>query len=208
MALTVTQLISDVAREVQDETHVRWTRPELLDYFNAAQRTFAEQRPDQLVQELDLSISGWRHELAPNVHTLMDITNNGNTARKRITKTDLWVLDATVPGWRAQAPQREVLHFMHDIRSPREVLFYPPAVAGTVVRSVVQLAIADLTDESQDASIPERWMDALRHFVLFRAWSKDAEYGGNKELAASHLMLFNQILGVQSKAANEMAPAM
>lgn len=208
MALSVTQLINDAARELQDESHVRWKREEILDYFNAAQRAFAEQRPDQLVQELDLTISGWRHELAANIHTLMDVTNNGNTARKRITKTDVWVLDATVPGWRASAPQREVLHFMHDIRNPRELLFYPPAVANTIVRAVVQLAVTDLANEGLQPSVPERWMDALRHFVLFRAWSKDAEFGGNKELAANHLLLFNQILGVQSKAANEMAPAM
>ena len=208
MALTVTLLIDDVARELQDAEHTRWTRTELLDYFNAAQRTFAEQRPDQLAQEIELVLSGWRHELAPNIHTLIDVTNNVNQSSKRITKTDAWVLDCVTAGWRGAAPAREVIHFMHDIRMPREVLFYPPAQDGAKVRAVVQLTTVDLADEVRDPYVPERWLDALRHFVLFRAWSKDAEFGGNKDLAASHLALFNNMLGVQAKASNEMAPVM
>ena len=208
MALTVTQLINDVARELQDAEHTRWARAELLDYFNAAQRTFAEQRPDQLAQEIDLTLTGWRHELAPSIHTLIDVTNNVNQASKRITKTDAWVLDCTVAGWRGGSAAREVLHFMHDIRNPREVLFYPPAQPGIKVRAVVQLATVDLASEAAQPYVPARWMDALRHFVLYRAWSKDAEFGGNKDLAASHLSLFNNMLVVQAKASNEMAPTM
>jgi hypothetical protein len=207
MALTVDQLIDDAARELQDEAHVRWSRAELLDYFNAAQRTFAEQRPDQLAQELALDlVAGWRQQLPAQVHTLIDITHNLNTTQRRITKTNLWVLDAVSAAWRALNGAREVQHFMHDMRAPREFLVYPPVMAGVRVSAMVQCAVLDLASEVDAPAVPARWMDALRHFVLYRAWSKDAEYGGNATLAAAHLQLFNNMLGVQSKAANEMAP--
>ena len=211
MALTISALIDDVARELQDNTtgsaHIRWTRPELLDYFNAGQRVLTERRPDQFVEETTLSISGWRTELPPEVHTLLDVTNNMNAGYKRITKTDAWVLDSLVSNWRGVTAAREVFHFMYDIRNPKEVLFYPPAIFGTQVRAVVQKAIHDVPSEADSPSIPERWMDAVRNYVLFRAWSKDAEFGGNANLAQAHLALFNDALGTQTKAANEMAPA-
>ncbi len=207
MALTVPQLIDDAARELQDPEHIRWTRAELLAYFNAAQRAFAEYRPDQLAQERDLElVQGWRQQLPADVLTLIDITNNANAAQKRITKTNLWVLDSVVGAWRSGTPQREVQHFMHDMKQPMEFLVYPPVVAGTKVRVMVEPAMVDLADESSTPTVPDRWMDALRHFVLFRAWSKDAEFGGNAVLAKARLDLFHNALGVQSKAANEMAP--
>ena len=206
--LTVSQLIDDAARELQDETFTRWTRLELLDYFNAAQRKFAEHRPDQLAQERELTLdAGWRHELPADVLLLIDITNNANTAQKRITKTNLWVLDAVSGAWRGMAGAREVVHFMHDMRMPREFLVYPPVVAGVKIRAMVEPAVVDLLDEGGTPFVPAQWMDALRHFMLFRAWSKDAEFGGNANVAAAHLQLFNDALGVQAKASNEMAPA-
>jgi len=209
MALTVKQLIDDAARDLQDSGHVRWARPELLDYFNAAQRAFAQARPDQLAQERELTLEGgWRQRLPADVLALIDITNNANATARRITKTNAWVLDAVAPGWRSGAPGREVQHFMHDMRMPCEFLVYPPALAGVKVRAVVEPAVVDLANEDLEPCVPSRWMDALRHFVLFRAWSKDAEFGGNQALAAAHMALFNTALGVQAEAAGAVAPTM
>ena len=50
-------------------------------------------------------------------------------------------------------------------------------------------------------------MDALRHFVLFRAWSIDAEFGGNATIAAAHRALYNEALGIQAQAAATTAVA-
>ncbi|WP_029413755.1 DUF6682 family protein [Paracidovorax oryzae] len=209
MALNVKQLLDDVARELQDKGNVRWTRPDLLDFFNAAQRAFAEYRPDQLAQDRELVLAaGWRQELPADVLTLIDITNNANTAQRRITKTALWTLDAVAGAWRSQTPALEVQHFMHDMRTPREYLVYPPARAGVKVRAVIAPAAVDLADESASPWVPARWLDALRHFMLFRAWSVDGEFAGNQALAAAHLELFQGALGVQVKASNEVAPTM
>ncbi|MEG1456330.1 MAG: DUF6682 family protein, partial [Comamonas sp.] len=94
MALTVSQLLDDAARDLQDKGHIRWTRPDLLDWFNAAQRAFAENRPDQMAQPRELAlVTGWRQQLPADALSLIDISNNANAMQRRITKTDLWVLD-------------------------------------------------------------------------------------------------------------------
>ncbi len=202
MALTVSQLLDDAARDLQDKGHIRWTRQDLLDWFNAAQRAFAEHRPDQMAQPRELVlIAGWRQQLPADALTLVDITNNANAMQRRITKTDLWVLDAVAPAWRSYSTAREVQHFMHDLGTPQEFLVYPPVVAGTKVRAVLSIAAVDLAVETATPSVPDRWMDALRHFVLFRAWSLDAEFGGNAALAQAHRALYNEALGIQARAA-------
>ena len=55
--------------------------------------------------------------------------------------------------------------------------------------------------------IPDEWATALRYYVLFRAWSKDAEYGGNPQLAATNYGLFKAELGEQLESAATVAPA-
>lgn len=206
MALTVSQLLDDAARDLQDKGHIRWTRPDLLDWFNAAQRAFAEHRPDQMAQPRELAlVAGWRQQLPTDALSLIDITNNANAMQRRITKTDLWVLDAVVGAWRSGSAGREVQHFMHDLGTPQEFLVYPPVVAGTKVRAVLGVAAVDLATEAGTPVVPDRWMDALRHFVLFRAWSIDAEFGGNATLAQAHLALYNEALGIQAQAAASTA---
>lgn len=208
MALTVSQLLDDAARDLQDKGHIRWTRKDLLDWLNAAQRAFAEHRPDQMSQPRELAlVAGWRQQLPPDALSLIDITNNANAMQRRITKTDLWVLDAVAGAWRAGSIAREVQHYMHDLNTPQEFLVYPPVAAGTKVRAVLGIAAVDLAVETDTPSVPERWMDALRHFVLFRAWSLDAEFGGNAALAQAHLALYNQALGIQAQAAASTAMA-
>lgn len=200
MALTVQGLIDDVARELQDHSHTRWPRSDLLGYFNAGQRAFAQLRPDEMAHERELElVEGWRQRVPDDALVLIEITNNINARSRRVRRTDTWVLDALVADWRSLAPAPETVHYMHDARSPREFLVYPPAAAGIKLRAVVAVLPPDLTDEASAPSVPVRWMDALRHFVLARAWAVDAEFAGNAALSAAHLQLFYSAIGVNPK---------
>lgn len=55
-------------------------------------------------------------------------------------------------------------------------------------------------------NLPDEWANALRYYVLYRAWSKDAEYGGNPQLAAANLQLFRGELGEQLESAATVSP--
>ena len=50
-------------------------------------------------------------------------------------------------------------------------------------------------------SLRDEYAEPLRHYVLYRAWSKDAEYGGNAALAQAHYALFNSSIGADVAAA-------
>ena len=206
MGLSVSDLITAAATELQDSAHTRWSRVELLGYFNAAQRAFADLRPDQMAQERIVALeAGWNQRLPGDVLALLDITHNANVAQRRITKTDQCTLDMVAPAWRSGAPARDVAHFMHDLKTPMQFAVYPPVQAGVQVWAQLALAPADLSDEAQPPGVPVRWMDALREFVLFRAYSKDAEVG-SAALAKAHFDLFNNAIGVQAQSAAAVAP--
>ncbi|MEF9946838.1 MAG: DUF6682 family protein [Comamonas sp.] len=205
--LTIKELIDQVASDLQDKKSVRWTRPELLAHFNEAQRKFAEQRPDQMAGSVELDlVAGWQQRLPVDVLALIDITHNVNRQSKRITKTAMWQLDVLAPGWRGMSQAGDAVHFMWDVRSPKDFAVYPPVRPGCKVHAVAAKATTDASDEASNPSVPLQWMDALRNYVMFRAYSKDAEYGNNTELAAASLQLFNDALGVQAQSANNIAP--
>lgn len=205
--MTIKQLIDTCLADLQDPKGVRWPRADLLGYFNEAQRQLATLRPDQMAMAMDLDlVPGYKQRLPDNVLALVDITHNVSRTSRRITKTMAWQLDALQPTWRSMQPALEALHFMYDIRQPQDFSVYPPVRIGAKVGAVVGLAPNEATDEQSKPGVPEKWMDALRNYVLFRAFSKDAEYGGNVQLATAALQLFNNALGVQAQAAQQVAP--
>lgn len=205
--LTVEEVLNQASVDLQDEDNVRWPRSDLLVYFNSGQRALAQMRPDQVAEERDLELSdGWRHDIGDDVLHLLQVTNNTPGRMSAVTKIDTWVLDAVSSNWRSGRPSDVVVHYMHSLTHPSEMQVYPPVIAGTKLRIVVAADPTELTDESQLPSVPVRWLDALLHYVLYRAWSKDAEFAANAELAASHLQLFNAALGAQAQTASATEP--
>lgn len=90
------------------------------------------------------------------------------------------------------------------------------AVAGARIKATL-----DATEVYQGFVVPETvetfadaagravlqlWPNALRYYVLYRAWSKDAEYGGNAQLASANLALFKAELGEQLESAATVSP--
>ena len=59
---------------------------------------------------------------------------------------------------------------------------------------------------SGNIDLPDEWANPLLNYVLYRAYSKDAEFAGNAQLAASHLALFNNAAGIQLEASSTVAP--
>lgn len=205
--LTVSQVISQALVDLQEDDETRWTRQELLGYFNAGQRALAMVRPDLVAQERVVALrAGWSQELDADVLHLLAVTNNAGGRQHPITKIEQWALDAVSADWRSLRGTDELLHYMHSLKHPRELAVYPPARAGAEVRMVVAVDPPPLTSENDPPSVPAQYLDALLHYVLYRAWSKDAEYAANAQLATGHLELFNQALGAQAQSAAAVEP--
>lgn len=213
---TAQSIILDVQTELQDAAGVRWPATELVRYLHDGQRAIAQKRPDQTATTVTFTptAAGTRHTLPAGAASLIDIPRNAAGRKRAITKVDQNVLDATTPDWQSMAPAAEVIHFCHDLRDPLTFLTYPPAAATASLQLVYSAYPAASAVAAGPAAstvtgnidLPDQWGLALRHYVLFRAWSKDGEFGGNAQLAASHLQLFKAELGEQLESAAVVAP--
>ena len=217
MPTTAQSIILDAQLELQDSAGIRWPATELVKHLHDGQRAIAQKRPDTTATVVTFTptTAGARHALPAAAASLIDIPRNAAGRKRAITKVDQVLLDATVRDWQGMAPAAEVLHFMHDLREPRVFLTYPPASTAAALELVYSAyPAATATAGGAAAStvtgnidLPDEWANALRYYVLYRAWSKDAEYGGNPQLAAANLQLFRGELGEQLESAATVAPA-
>lgn len=215
MTTTAQSIILDAQTTLQDIAGVRWPATELVGYLNDGQQVISTQRPDQTAWTYTITLAaGHVHVLPAEYQALIDIPHNVGGRKARITKIDMVQLDAVEPGWRSRSQASEIKHFMHDLREPRVFQVYPPAINGTAVSAVVSEYPTPVTNPSGASyttvtgsiSLPDHWKQPLVHYVLFRSYAKDAEFGGNAELSASHLALFNAAIGSQLQSTGTVAP--
>ena len=216
MPLPAKTIILAAQDELQDPAGVRWPATELVQHLHEGQRAIAQKRPDTTATVVTFSPAapGARHTLPAAAASLIDIPRNAAGRKRAITKVDQVLLDATVRDWQGMTPSAEVLHCMHDLREPRVFLTYPPASTAAALELVYSAyPAATATAGGAAAStvtgnidLPDEWATALRYYVLYRAWSKDAEYGGNAQLAVTNYGLFKAELGEQLESAATVAP--
>ena len=215
MTTTAQSIIFDAQTLLQDLAGVRWPASELVSNLNRSQRDLRTARPDTTATlATQVLVAGYKQALPAAAAALIDIPSN--TTGERITKTDLVLLDSVEPKWRQGAGQDVVKHFMHDLRTPRQFLVYPPATSAASVDIEYSAYPTDVaapggdgkayTTVSGNISLADQWGTALLCMVMHYAYAKDAEYGGNSALSANYLQRASQILGVEVQSASGIGP--
>lgn len=215
MTIQAQSIIRKAQIDLLDEAGTRWPARELVSHLNDAVRALVVARPDITTTTTAVALAaGARQALPAQAALLVDIPCNATGKKRAISKVDQLLLDRTVPGWQGMPQALEVEHFMHDLREPRAFLVYPPARVGAQVdltwaarlQPVPEPLGATWAQVSGGIELSEDWDSALLNYVLYRAYSKDAEVAGNAQLAASHLALFNNAAGIQLEASSTVAP--
>ena len=210
MAVEAKTIIYEAQRAMNDKSGVRAPASDLVRLLNRAQRDIAVSRPDTTARVFEHELAeGARQELPEEVALLIDLPANVSGRRRAITRTGLPLLDAAVPDWRYGARKGEIVHFMHDHRTPRAFWVYPPAIDGTSVEMEASMYPADILvpagDSSDDVagviSLADEWSTALLLVVLYYAYMTDLEGAGNPLIAASYKETAEKILGVQLQSA-------
>jgi len=199
-------LIQNVARDLQDPGHIRWTLDDLLDYANQVIFDLIRHRPDVSSANITLTLAeGTRQETPENVQQLFRITRNvpGYRAVRYVQSHSL---DALLPLWQSAEPGTEVRDYAWHDDEPRVFWVYPPVVAGTKVEAVVSQYAPEVTDPGAAFPIPALYRDIVYHGVLWRAYSRNTD-AVSIEKAATYQQLFERGLGIQetSKVANHPA---
>lgn len=217
MSIPAQTIIADVQRVLNDLAGDRVPASLLVPLMNKAQRDIMAVRPDTTAAVAPWPLAaGYRQTMPANAYALIDITANTNGSKTRITKVPLTLMDAQEPGWRGRASSLTVQHFMHDLRTPRVVWVYPPAMLGASVdleASVYPTDIAEPASPGRTAStvtgnisLNDEWESALFCLTAHYAYLTDLEGVNNPALAAGYMQRASSILGVQIQATAATAP--
>lgn len=216
MTIAAQSTIRRCVETLQDNTSVRWPIHELVRYLNDGQREIIVHRPDAMTTSATLALAAGSRQVIPSAGTkLEDVIRNTSGTKRAVRRCDREILDAQIPGWHALTGVSEVLHFMHDPRDPRVFYVYPPATVSAsleVVYSSLPTDIAEPADGSLytavigNLSVPDIYGNAIQDYVLYRAYSKNAEYAADATRAVGHYGAFAAALGIELKATLMTAP--
>ena len=211
----VVDLIARAKTILQDEDSVRWTLSELQWWLNDGYRETLIFRPDSntLTGEFTCA-AGPRQVLTtvfPNATRLVSVLRNtaATSNKYAVRLVDRRVLDDQRKGWYAETPTVSVEEYMFDARQPKEFLVYPPATAASKLEvSYAQVPTPHaLTDvqlnnlaTAETIRIDDTFANSLLDYMLYRAYTKDAEQQGNAARAIAHYQAFQSSLGVAAQA--------
>lgn len=208
--ISARNLIDRAALVAQDTTFIRWTESEWLNWLNDAQREVVLIKPHASVKNASVALTANRTKqvLPADGIMLIDVTrnmgSNGSTDGDAIRITSREVLDAQRPGWHSEAnTNNKIVHYCFDSRDPKTYYVYPKAPAAS--HYVEMIYSANPTDCSVGGviQIDDIYANALLNLMLHRAYSKDAEYAQNGQLAVAYYQSAMASLGV--KTSNEAA---
>jgi hypothetical protein len=205
---------------LQDDTSVRWSANELVDWLNDAQTAAHILRPDATEEMTSITLVPGSFQdlglrsldlLNPSTKLIKVTRNTAIEGRRRaIRLVPMQLMDVVKPDWETSAPATDCVNYMTDPNLPNCFWVYPPAPVPSptlpammveVQYSATPTPLAPITLANQtwrnivgNLSVKDRFMQALVDFVLYRAYLKDAEYGGNGARAQVHFQQFQNSL--------------
>lgn len=193
MPIPAAEIIRRVGAILQDEDHVRWTVPELLEWINDGARETIVRRPAARAVTDDLTLAaGTKQALPASGVQLLDVVRNlgdGTKPGRVIRRIDRQLMDDQAPDWHTARPKAVIKHFMFDERSPKTFYVWPPAIAGTHVEALYSELPPTVTAEGDTLDIGAEYLNVLVSYVVYRALSKDSEFA-NGTVAALHYQAF------------------
>lgn len=208
MTVTVQSVIDRAQAILQDTTGIRWpVTSELVLFVNDAQREIALLKPDASAANTTVTLAtGTKQAIPADGNRLLRVVRNmsaasGGTGKRSIRLVSREILDSQTPDWHDPSVSGDaahtniVKHYIYDESNPRNYYVYP-GVAGNSYVEIIYSANPATVAQNGNLSIPDIFANAVTDYVLFRAYTKDAEYAGNNQRASTHYNLFiNSVTG-------------
>lgn len=185
---------------LQDEDHVRWTVPELIEWINEGVAAIVRLKPAAASRRAAFSLRpGARQTLDGADFQLIDIVCNlgedSVAAGRAVRRTDRHLLDSSNPNWQNMPPSMVIRHYTYDDRVPTQFYVYPPAAMGAKVELHRAVLPDDVLTIDDSAGLNIEYADTLLNYVVFRCLSKDSEYAG-AQMATAYYQAFTASMGV------------
>lgn len=199
---------------LNDQDGTRWLDGELTSWINDAQKLIAMTRPDASVSNSTVTLAaGTKQTLPTSGFRLLDVVRNisaTGAGGRAIRYVDREVMDSQDPFWHGSTEKDIIKHYIYDNRDPKNYYVYPPAVAGTKIEIMYSVSPAEVVYDGTNATtiaaslntvltVSDIYLEAVLNYVMYRAYSKDAEFSQNPQLAAGYLQTVYSMLGIKTQ---------
>lgn len=205
-------IINNARIILQDATGVRWLDAELLAWLNDGQRETLIVKPDAYVKQAATQmVPGTKQALPDDGLILLDILRNmgsaGTTPGSAVKIMDAKVLNEQRPGWHTIPASMSALFFCYSEKSPKTFSLYPPQPATAGYVELVYSALpANVATIAGAITLDDIYAGPLMDYILFRAYSKDAEYAGDGRLAGTYYQRFVGVVTGKEQAETVSEP--
>lgn len=200
--MLASDIISRAGILLHDTSNVRWTSSELLKWISDGQRVIALVRPDSCSANTVMTLAaGTKQTLPADAMRLLDVVRNITAAGgpdRAVRMVERETLDAQDLFWHTRAATGKVSNFTYDNRNPGHFYVYPQATAGMKLEVIYSKSPTEVTTTGQTLELNDLYAEPLLNYVMFRAYSKDAEFAANQTVAQGYLSIFTSMLGIKT----------
>lgn len=215
---TVGTVIRNAKLVLQEVTAAgtRWTNEELIGWLNEAYQAIVQIKPDASAINTSVGlVAGTRQEIPSDGMRLIDVVRNtaADSAKMGIMVTTRRSLDTTRRSWHGDTPSIDIEQYMFDDQDPTRFYVYPPAVVGAEVELIysstpsphdISQGLDGLKDEA--IRLNDSYAPVITDYILYRAYSKDAEHAANLNRAQMHMQAYMGALGQKIEVARAISP--
>jgi hypothetical protein len=208
-------ILAQVDTVLLDTAKTRWPDAEKLEYLNDGQRQIVLYKPDAfVVNDVYLLDSGTLQGIPDGTNSyqnastqtldegiaLIKVVRNmgadGLTPGAVISKIGADFLDQYNPDWHSDSEVAAVKNYVFDEDDPTRFYVSPPNDGTGYVEAVYSALPSDVGAVGSAITLSDFYRDALRNYILFRCYVKDAALSPlNANRAIQYFNLFVQGLG-------------
>lgn len=205
--MQLSELITLFRQEADDTVQpYLWSDAELIDFANDAQdeacrrgRLLVDSTTPEITSRSVLVADNGLLPLDARVLFIRRARLAGRVALQRMNMQDMESWNAF---WQDMAPGTPTM-FITDYSTGYVQLWPMPDANSTLLLTVVRMPMNQMNDGSDVPEIAPRWHRSLRHWMLYRAYSKQDSEANDPKKAADSLALFEQEFGKKSSALDE-----
>lgn len=214
----VSDIISRVNTTLQDQD-LRWSLAEKIQWVNDAHKAIVLIRPDAGMHSADFTCVASTHQSLTQANGLSDLSAYTPVRLRQVVRNKpvsgtgrairhehQRVLDDQLPDWHATASSTACQFFVFDPAAPTEFYLYPAPAAGHKVEVTYSATPATALGNNDYITLDDIWVPIITDYVLYRCYTKDAEYTANMERAAAHYKTFSDAVLASVQAQNNVPP--
>lgn len=170
MATALSTLITECRNELIDTGgSPRWTNAEFLEYANACMREIARLKPEEVSTLASLSLADGAYQTLPNTYdALIELVSNADGVT--IREVEYAALKSSLTFAQTTGEPREFARM-----SANQFAVYPAVTGGGTTVTALVVDPPSYTTVNDNLDLSDAALQAVVHYMIYRARSKDAE---------------------------------